>query len=322
MSGQFDVPYSIVDPTTGATTTGVVSLTVGAVADPTVLPGGAVTAEDTPLVLPITVGLTDTDGSETITAVTISGIPSGAAITWPPGLPAVLVTNPDGSISVTGSQADIQSALAQLTLTPPADFSGEIPLVIEVTSGETNSDPNVPGHGDSTTIRHPFPVTVTPVPDLPVVSGTSTVDEDMSVNFGADITIPALDATDGSETITDIVLGNIPADATVMFTAVGGVTVTPETVNGVTSYTITGGTEADIRQTLASFTLTPPLHGDAEIPVSIAITKNDAGVIATTTGSHDIIVSAVADAPTVSGVASGFEDQPIALPVTANLVDD
>lgn len=120
-----------------------------------------------------------------------------------------------------------------------------------------------------------IPVTVSPVIDMPSVSGSSTVDEDTSVNFGADILISQNDKTDGSEAITQIVVGNIPASATVGYTAVGSATVVAATSAGVTSYTISGGSEDDIRATLATFTLTPPLHSDVNIPVSLSITKVD-----------------------------------------------
>ena len=120
-----------------------------------------------------------------------------------------------------------------------------------------------------------IPVTVHPVVDMPTVGGSSAVDEDNSVDFGADIVISQNDHTDGSEAITRIVLGNIPAAATVNYTAQGAATVTAATVAGITTYTISGGTEADIRNTLATFSLQPALHADVNIPVSVAITKVD-----------------------------------------------
>src|SRR5690606_20967180 len=110
------------------------------------------------------------------------------------------------------------------------------------------------------------PVTVRPIVDLPTITGSTDIDEDTSKNFGSNIAISS-DDTDGSEQITQIVLGNIPSTAVVTYTAEGGATVTPSTAGGITSYAISGGTEADIRATVASFSLQPPLHTDQNIVV-------------------------------------------------------
>ena len=100
-------------------------------------------------------------------------------------------------------------------------------------------------------------------------------------------------------------LGDIPSTATVTYTAIGGATVTPSTSGGIATYTIAGGTEADIRATMATFALQPPLHSDQNIVVSVAVTESDrttsegeAASTSTVTGTHTIPVAAVADGPT------------------------
>ncbi len=174
------------------------------------------------------------------------------------------------------------------------------------------------------------PVTVHPVTDMPTVTGSSTVNEDTSVIFGANIAISQNDKADGSESITQIVLGNIPSAATVTYTASLGVTVTPVTAAGMTTYTISGGSEDAIRATLATFTLTPPLHSDQNIPVSIAITKVDrttsegeaAATTTTSSYTHAIRVAAVADTPAGSGSGAGLEDQNIPVSITVTHPDN
>ncbi|MEO0728926.1 MAG: hypothetical protein AAFY64_00920, partial [Pseudomonadota bacterium] len=322
VSGVVTIPFVFTDGVTRTPTTGELTIEVGAVADAPVVSGAAVGPEDTDIALSIDISLVDADGSETVDSVVITGVPSGALVTWPPALNGVITQNPSGTITIDGTPAEIQAAIDAIRLTPPLDFSGDIPLQVTATTIESNSNPGLPGHNDTATTTVPFIVTVQPVPDLPIVAGQSTVDEDTTVNFGGDIAIVPLDATDGSERITEITLGGIPASATVTYTPHGGATVTPVTANGVTTYTISGGTEADIRATLADFSLQPALHSDENISVSVDITKIDNGVVGTTTGTHDILVAAVADAPLVSGSASGLEDQAIALPITVDLVDD
>ena len=88
------------------------------------------------------------------------------------------------------------------------------------------------------------------------------------------------------------------------------------------SVTFTGGSEAQIRAALATLTLTPPLHTDQNITLSIAATTQDlGGVTDTRTIPMTITVAAVADGPSISGSASGNEDQLIALPVTVSRID-
>ncbi|MEO1794878.1 MAG: hypothetical protein AAFU50_09820, partial [Pseudomonadota bacterium] len=188
----------------------------------------------------------------------------------------------------------------------------------------------LPGFNDRKTVTKPFVITVTPVVDEPAITGSAEVVEDKPVEFGKEINIEKLDATDGSEGITKIELGGIPSAATVTFTAEPGVTVTPVTVGGVTSYTIEAinpnagklANDAAIRKTLESFQLTPPEDSDKNITVSVAVTKDDNGVTATTPGSLPIKVKADVDGASISGSASGNEDQNIGLPITANLDDD
>ncbi|WP_042694711.1 Ig-like domain-containing protein, partial [Azospirillum sp. B506] len=97
-----DLTYTLTvgtkDSTSAGTATGSQSatgtITVDAVADaPTVTAAAAATDEDTAVALKITPALTDTDGSESIGYVTISGVPAGASL----NLGTVLSTQGDGS---------------------------------------------------------------------------------------------------------------------------------------------------------------------------------------------------------------------------------
>ncbi len=314
------------------TTTYTHNIAVAAVADGPTISGSASGLEDQPINLPITVSRIDADGSEQYDFAAIT-IPAGATLIY-------AVTPPNGiTVSVVGNvhtftpgpattAAQFQSFLATgLQVQAPADSDVNFNVGVRVGTIES-----VLSGGEVTLLKadatFQVPVTVSPVTDMPAVTGSSTVDEDTSVIFGANIAITQNDKTDGSEAITQIVVGNIPSTATVTYTASPGVTVTPSTAAGITSYTIAGGSEDAIRATLATFTLQPPLHSDVNIAVSLAITKVDrttseaeAAATTTTTYTHNIAVAAVADGPTISGSASGLEDQPINLPITVSRID-
>lgn len=308
------------------------TITVAAVADGSSISGSASGTEDQPISLPVTVSRLDADGSEQYAFAEFT-VPSSVTLTYPSTLPNGITVVVSGSTftftpGASTTPAQFESFLATgLRVQAPADSDVNFDVTVRVGTIES-----VLSGGEVALLRKDLtvaiPVSVNPVVDMPVVTGASAVDEDTSVNFGADIAITQNDKADGSEAITRIVLGAIPAAATVTYTAQGGTSVVVSTVAGVSTYTISGGTEDNIRATLATFTLKPPLNSDVNIPVSVAITKVDqtvtegeAAATSTATTTHAITVAAVADGPSISGSAAGNEDQPIALPVTVARID-
>ena len=308
------------------------TITVAAVADGPSISGSASGNEDQLIALPVTVTRLDADGSEQYDFAEIR-VPVGVTLTYPSTLPNGITVVVSGNTftftpGASTTPAQFQSFLATgLQVQAPPD--SDVNFNVDVRVGTIES---VLSGGEVALLRKDLtvaiPVVVRPVVDMPTVTGSSAVDEDTTVNFGANIAISQNDKTDGSEAITRIVLSAIPSASTVNYTASGGTTVGVSTVAGVTSYTISGGTEDSIRATLATFTLQPPLHSDVNIPVSVAITKVDrttsegeAAATSTATSTHAITVAAVADGPTISGSAAGNEDQPIALPITVSRID-
>jgi hypothetical protein len=123
-----------VDPETGAvtTTSTAVDLPVtvlGVADDPTVSAGNVSGDEDTAIDLDISAGLTDTDGSETL-SVTIAGVPVGAVL-------SLGTDNGDGTWTI-DDPAEV-SQLNNLTFTPPQDFFGDINLAVSSTATEDDS---------------------------------------------------------------------------------------------------------------------------------------------------------------------------------------
>ncbi|MEO1794479.1 MAG: hypothetical protein AAFU50_07745, partial [Pseudomonadota bacterium] len=316
-------------------------ITINAVADePTVAGDTKTTAEDTKVQLTnLAAALVDTDSSETL-SIQITGVHKDARLLDENGdeYPFTLVGTgagqtktydiPNAAISNTGAD--------KVWFDPPADANGTFGGMKIVATAKEGTVVGESTTDDVATKSADITVTVTPDVDEPTISGVSAVDEDDEVSFGGNIAISSPDATDKSEGITKIVLGDIPKDATVTFGTVAGAKVTSVTTGTITTYTIeaTDPTadpdvkDAAIRALLATAKLTPPQHTDNEINVSVAVTKVDENQAATgadstktTTGTHAITVSATVDGPTLTGAASGDEDKAIDLELTADLID-
>ncbi|MCW5658842.1 MAG: tandem-95 repeat protein [Burkholderiaceae bacterium] len=172
--------------------------------------------EDTAIRLgSISASLVDADGSETL-SVSIANIPVGAVLS--DGTNSFTATAGSTSVVVTGW------LLSNLTLTPPAHYSGTISLNVTATAIEAT--------GPSASTSATLPVVVTPTVDAPAISGATTIvamaqgaSGQATVNFPIMATL--VDA-DGSETIAYYVSG-VPTGAA--FSA--GI----DTGNGVWSFT-------------------------------------------------------------------------------------
>ena len=264
--------------TEGDTDTTVASLdvTVTGVADvPTVTVADATGAEDQAIALDIGVALNDIDGSETITDITVSGVPSGAQL-------SVGTDNLDGTWTLTPAD------LAGLTVTPPGDSDADFTLTVSATSTEAE--------GDAATTLANLDVTVTGVVDVPsvtVADAAGAEDTAIALDIGV-----ALGDIDGSETITDITASDVPT----------GAELSAGTDNLDGTWTLT---PVD----LAGLTITPPADSDADFTLTVSATSTEAeGDAATTLANLDVTVTGVADVPTVTVAdATGAEDQAIAL---------
>lgn len=244
--------------------------------------------EDQAIALNLSASLADTDGSETLT-VRILGVPSGASLTKG-------VLQSDGSWHVDAKD------LPSVSIKPPADFSGTLNLKIEATAKETST-------GKTEVREVPFQVTVDAVADAPGLRVAPAVgDEDTAIplNMAAWTT-----DRDGSEKIVVFRITCIPNGAVVRAGGVelavvdGSVTVDPALVNRLT--------------------ITPPANSDKDFTVTVVAISAEPNGSKAESQPRDIPVTvrAVADAPVmdVTG-ASGFEDSPIALNLTATLPDN
>ncbi|WP_282705519.1 tandem-95 repeat protein [Legionella moravica] len=219
----------------GVTETATVNLTVNPVNDAPInsVPGAQTTTEDTAQVFSSANGnainLTDID-SATVTT-TVSVLYGNLTALATAGV--TITNNGSGTVTLTGSPADITSALNGLTYTPVADYNGVDSLTVVTTDGTLSDTDSIV-------------ITVTPVADI--ANDAVTLDEDTVAN----IDVNANDTFENTgHTITAIngtaiaVGGSVAvANGSVILNPNGTLSFTPNAdYNGSTSftYTVTSG---------------------------------------------------------------------------------
>lgn len=271
-----------------ASVAAVINLTVTPVADtPTVNVTAASGNEDTAISLSLTPALVDTDGSETITNIQITGVPNGATLN-------------QGSDAGGGTWNLTAAQLSGLTITPKLHDDSNFSLDVTATATEAgNSD-------TATTTASALAVTVNAVVDAPAITVTNVAagNEDTAISLTI---VGTLADTDGSETLSFRV-SNVPNGAVLNNAVDGG-----------------GGVWTLTEAQAAGLTITPKLHDDSEFTLTVAAiaTEGANSDTAQTTDTIAITVTAVADTPNfaVTAAAAGSEDIPATLVITSSLVD-
>jgi len=281
-SGTTELQFRAWDGDVWSDTTGSYSITVEGVADaPVVTASGSTGLEDSSIALDIDVALTDTDGSETLGDVTISGVPDGAAL-------SAGTDNGDGTWTLTSAD------LSGLEVTPPSDFSGDITLSISVTATEAS--------GDTTNTQQDIVISVEGVADAPTLSANDvagTEDTPIALDLSSSLT-----DTDGSETLS-VTISGVP----------DGAELSAGIDNGDGTWTLTSAELGDLEITPpANFS------GSFDLTVDAVSAEAD-GDTATSTDSFTVNVVGQADGFTFSaGDVTGSEDTPIALDIDAQLI--
>ncbi|MEP1443156.1 MAG: type I secretion C-terminal target domain-containing protein [Hyphomicrobiales bacterium] len=251
------------------------------------------TDEDTAVTLTGLGGaLVDQDGSETL-SFELTNVPEGASF----GGAGTL--DPDTGVW-TFTPAEIA---AGITFEPPEHLDGTFEFEFIAVSTETET-------GEQARTASTVTIVVEAEADAPVVSGSSSINEDSTLPLGDDINIALVDQ-DGSETLGVTISGFPFADVDqINFTNVGGAVATYDPATG--TLTISGGTAQDVLDTLATVTGTPTEHDDQDFDLTISATTTDSdGSTATTNHTHPVTVTAVADGVTIAGSSTGLEDTPI-----------
>ena len=293
------VTASIVDPDFPATTTNPItanddfSIVVDAVIDPlslnAITPGGQA---GTAIPLTIDVSTPDTDGSETIGNVVISGVPAG----W---------TLSAGTLQLGGDWVLTTAELAGLTVTPDANAGAQtVTLTIDTSSTENpTTDQEIRTDNNSTTAQTTVDLTITAAPVPPTVTNTSP--GTIAQNTAAEIFEDNQDWDN-----TGLRTGNIPLTATV--NGGSGNEVLTVTLTGVPStWTVTGGgltlqVGGDYTVTLpagqdfnATVLFTVPADSDVDLTgiqmISSVSDPDFPGTTISDTNEFDIIVDAVID---------------------------
>ena len=283
---QLIVTVTAVETESGDTdsTTSTLNVSVSGVADaPVIDVSPAAGLEDSSIPLDISVALVDLDGSETITDVTVTGVPSGAWLSAGTDLGG-------GTWLLTPAQ------LSGLTITPPANSSEDFQLTVSATSTEFD--------GDEATVVAMLDVDVVGVADQPTVAANAaTGNEDSAILLN--ITAAFGDTLDGSETHT-ITISGVPT----------GAQLSAGTDNG-------GGTWALTPAQLSGLTITPLADSNVDFTLSVTATAlEDDGNVASDVATFNVDVVGVADQPTVTAQnVGGNEVSAILLNITAAFGD-
>ncbi|MEK7820464.1 MAG: hypothetical protein AAB543_05080, partial [Pseudomonadota bacterium] len=217
--------------------------------------------EDTAIPLDIRTALADTDGSETLSSITIAGLPDGAVL-------SAGTHNADGTWTLTADQ------LTGLTVTPPRDYFGEMNLTVAATATEAVG-------GASVTSSASFTVSVADVPES-VTPPTVTVDP---ATGNEDSTISLRITVEPADSNTTITIAGVPDGATLSVgthNADGTWTLTADQLVGLTL------TPADDSAADFSLTVTATAHG------------GDGSSATSDPTSLGVTVVAVADDPTLN----------------------
>jgi len=272
-SGAIELKVTATSTDGGVATAGL-GVSVVPVPDLPVLSVAAVSGDED-AAIPLAISAT-VPGNEEIASLTIGGVPEGATL-------SLGADNGDGTWTIKGADLD---ALGELSLTPPADWSGEIALA--VTAASTDGGVATAGFG----------VAVAPVADLPVlkvaaVSGA----EDSSIPLAISATVP------GNEQVASLKIGGVPE----------GAKLSAGTDNGDGTWTLEGG---DL-DALDSLTLTPPADWSGSMALSVTADSTDGGFAM---ASFGVTVAPVPDVPELKvSPASGVEDSAIPLSVSASV---
>ncbi|WP_152564209.1 beta strand repeat-containing protein [Neorhizobium vignae] len=175
-SGITTIDYTVSDGTTTASAT--ITLNIRPVADAATISGSGLGNEDGTAAIGLNIALGDTDGSEKVTRVELTGFPAGATFNQ-----GTLV----GGVWVIENAAGINTA--GLTMTPPQNFAGSFTLSVaaKVLDSAMLSDGLV--YEDTEISTGSISIAVNAVNDAPVITG----DHALAVNEGATVAVTSQD---------------------------------------------------------------------------------------------------------------------------------
>jgi Ca2+-binding RTX toxin-like protein len=245
-SGADSFTYTVTSG--GVTETATITVNVTAVNDAPIntLPAAQTANEDTATVI-TGVSVADVDSASLTTTLTVAhgtlGVVTGGG--------AAIAGNGSGTITLSGTAAQINAAVASITYTPVADYNGSDSLGVATSDGSLTTSSSVA-------------LTVTAVAD--VVNDVVAATEDTVVTFNP---ITGLNETSGADNFESagriLTAVGTPAHGTVTFTAAGAITYTPTAnYSGSDSFTYTV-TSGGVTET-ATITVNVTPVNDATVP--------------------------------------------------------
>ncbi|CDZ56241.1 T1SS-143 repeat domain-containing protein [Neorhizobium galegae] len=175
-SGITTIDYTVSDGTTTASAT--ITLNIRPVADAATISGSGLGNEDGTANIALNIALGDTDGSEKVTRVELSGFPAGATFNQ-----GALV----GGVWVIENAAGVNTA--GLTMTPPQNFAGNVTLNVAATVLDSAMLSDGLVYEDTEISTGSISIAVNAVNDAPVITG----DHALAVNEGATVAVTSQD---------------------------------------------------------------------------------------------------------------------------------
>lgn len=245
--------------------------------------------EDTPLAVPVSIATGDTDGSETIVAAVLTGLPAGFVLSDDANSETSDGTTP---ISILGW------SLTDLVITPALNFNGPVSISITATSEESSN-------ADQASTTETADVSFAAVDDAPIVTlpavGTNPVviDEDTTaIISGITVELPDAPANIIDATITT-------GSGAVALTQSAGLSFSD--ADGSDGTLTFSGTAADITTALANSIAFTPI-ADLATNASIGFLFTNEGDTASV--SVPLAINAVADQPIVEIGALPVDETP------------
>ena len=253
------------------------------------VPGAQVVAEDTPLNI---MGLSVNDVDGNLSTVQLAVTQGTVTVTLSGGATISAGANGSSTLTLSGTQADINATLASLSYQGNLNYNGPDTLTVTSTDGNSATDVDMVG------------ITVTPVNDAPVntVPATATVAENTALAMTGPNLISVTDV-DGNLATTQLTVVN----GTVTVTLSGAATISAG-ANGTSTLTISG-TETDINATLASLIYQGTLNYNGPDTLT-TLSTDSAGTPLSDIDVTNITVTSVNEAPvnTVPGAQVVAED--------------
>ncbi|WP_421219574.1 retention module-containing protein [Aeromonas jandaei] len=270
---QVQLQVGVTEGDAPSAVTGDLAITVRGVADKPVWDAGHTsqhydTSEDSSgIKLNVKAGLTDTDGSETLSY----------QIKWEAGKGSLMLNGvelkPNASGLYTASAANIN----KVTVVPAKDFSGDIKL--SVTPISTEQNPIAPGQGTAQGDRIELVININPLADDAKLTVRDIQGkEDTLLDLGSKIGLAHLgDTTDGSEQLF-VRISGLPAGATLLL---GGVAV---------SQNAAGYYEVPFER-INELKLLPPKNSNVDFDLTIKGVVKDSATLTDANGQTHIVVN-------------------------------